>query len=423
MNSKSAPEGKERMEKPSSKPFDTDVAVIGGGVAGCALTAILAAQGIKTCCIDRDAPDESTARKQDMRTTAISFGSRNVLRAAGVWDDIAAQSAAIKTIHILDGGRGPLLEFNAADVDADAFGWIVENADLKGALFRRLASLPAARHMAPATASDFSVSEESVFVPLHDEKILRAKILVGADGRHSMVRETAGIPTRGHAYEQSAAVCIITHENPHNNIAIEDFRPEGPFAVLPMPDDEKGDHRSSVVWSQHAPAKFPTNEKSVRAALQERLPAFYGRILSVGKIVSYPLSLSHAHRYTARRIALIGDAAHGIHPIAGQGLNLGLRDVAAFAELVIAAHKNGNDIGGIELLNRYESMRRPDNMLMAGTTDTLNALFSNRSSLLAMARRTGLRMVSKSAPLKTFFMKQAMGASGFLPTLIRTGSF
>jgi 2-octaprenyl-6-methoxyphenol hydroxylase len=414
------------MTKPTKKPFKnvlhTDVAIVGGGIAGCALAAILSARGIQTICIDKDSPDITEQRQRDGRTTAISFGSRSVLEAAGVWGDISKEGAPIETIHILDGGRGPLLEFRAEEVGAPAFGWIFENAHLKAALFQRLSSLPAAQHFACCDAVDFSTGAGGAQITLADGGVVHARLVVGADGRKSFLRDALDIPTRGHDYGQSAGVCFITHENPHRNIAIEDFRSEGPFAVLPMRDDDKGRHQSSIVWSQHGRTRIPSDMETLRAALQERLPPFYGKILSVGPLSTYPLSLSHAHRYTAQRIALVADAAHGIHPIAGQGLNLGLRDVAALAELIIAAHESGEDAGSDALLSRYESMRRPDNMLMAGTTDALNALFSNRSSLLSMARRMGLRLVARSSAAKVFFMKQAMGASGLLPSLIRNGT-
>ena len=400
----------------------SDVAIVGGGIAGCALAAILSARGIRTACIDKDTPDIETQRRRDWRTTAISYGSRHVLRAAGVWEDIFPTAAPIETIHILDSGRGPLLEFRAGEVGAEAFGWIFENADLKAGLFKRLSALRAARHVAPCETVGFATGPDGASVTLADGTVIHARLLVGADGRKSFLRDALDIPTRGHSYGQIASICFIAHEHPHRGIAVEDFRPEGPFAVLPMRDDDKGRPQSSIVWSQHGNTKIPQDEASLRAALQERLPSFYGRILSVGAMAAYPLSLSHAHSYTGERVALIADAAHGIHPIAGQGLNLGLRDVAALAELVAEAYKKEKDVGGAALLARYESMRRPDNMLMAGTTDALNALFSNRSSLLSVARRAGLRLVARTPAAKRFFMRQAMGASGLLPTLVRTGT-
>ena len=213
---------------------------------------------------------------------------------------------------------------------------------------------------------------------------------------------------------------MIAHEKPHNNTAWEDFRSSGPFAILPMMGDAKGGHRSALVWTEHGAEKKSAlhwDEYVFNAAITERFPASYGAVKAVGKRFSYPLGLIHAQSYTAPRMALVADAAHGIHPIAGQGLNIGLRDIAVLSEFIIAAKNSGMDVGGDAVLKEYEHVRRPDNMAMAAATDALNKLFSNDSKSLRTIRIAGLKMVQKIGPARRFFMKQAMGIGGQIPPL------
>jgi len=279
-------------------------------------------------------------------------------------------------------------------------------------------------HQAPSKVRDYSVDDDGVNVHLADDTILRAKLVIGADGRNSFTRDWMGINTRGWNYHQRAVVCIVHHENPHDNIAIEDFRGEGPFAVLPMMDNEDGNHRSSIVWTEHGSEKDSAvhwDDAAFDAALQERFPDFYGKVSCASRRFSYPLGLIHAHSYIGPRMALVGDAAHGIHPIAGQGLNLGLRDIAALAELIVQAKRDGKDVGSADLLETYQRQRRFDNMAMAAATDTLNKLFSNNITPLRILRKVGLRMVQNVAPARKFFMRQAMGAAGLLPTIVKGG--
>jgi len=406
--------------------FTADVVIVGGGHAGCTMAALLAANNITAICIDQDDPEKTLHQAFDGRTTAISFGSRRVIEAAGAWDAVEADACPIKDIKIMESGSPVLLEFLVEEVEGPAFGWIVENRKLRRSLYERLTSLKNANHIAPARVADFARDGEGVTVHLADGRTARGKLVIGADGKNSFTRDWMGIGTRGWKYNQRALVCIVNHENPHNSIAIEDFRSEGPFAVLPMMDDEQGNHRSSIVWTEHGPEKSSAlhwDEQTFNAALNERFPALYGKVALSGKRFAYPLGLTHAHDYIAERMALVADAAHAIHPIAGQGLNIGLRDIAALAERLIEAKKSGTDYGDGALLQSYQRMRRKDNMLMAAATDSLNKLFSNDLASVRILRKFGLRTVQKFPAARKFFMKQAMGASGFLPTLIRTGKF
>lgn len=403
-----------------------DVVIVGGGHAGCTMAALLARNGISAICIDQDDPARTLSAEFDGRTTAISFGSKRVIEAAGAWDMLAKEACPIRDIKIMESGSPTLLEFLVEDVDAEAFGWIVENRRLRQSLYATLGTLDKATHLAPARVRDFSRGDDGITVHLEDGRTVHGSLVIGADGRNSFTREWMGIGTRGWDYNQRALVCIVTHENPHENTAIEDFRSEGPFAVLPMSDDEQGRHRSSVVWTEHGPEKDSAlrwDEESFNAALNERFPAFYGRVALSGKRFAYPLGLKHAQEYIAPRMALVADAAHGIHPIAGQGLNIGLRDIADLAERLVTAKKSGKDLGSDEILQAYQRARRIDNMAMAGATDTLNKLFSNDLSSVRILRKLGLRAVQRIPAARRFFMKQAMGASGLLPSLVRTGKF
>lgn len=404
--------------------FDADVIVVGGGHAGLTMTALLAAHGVSCLCLDRDDP----AIVKDTRTTAISYGSQRVIAAAGAWSTAQLNPCAIRDIRILDGESPVLLDFLSRDIGGEMFGWIVANGDLRQCLYERLKTLPLAKHIAPASVSGFSVELDYVDVMLADGRSFRAPLVIGADGKNSFTREWMGIPVRHWPYNQQAIVCIITHEKPHDNNAVEHFMEEGPLAVLPMADDENGNHRSALVWTEHTgrhDSRLSWDDDTFIAALDARLPDFYGEIRNVEPRAAWPLSLTHAYRYIGPRTALVADAAHAIHPIAGQGLNLGLRDIAALAELLVGAKNDGNDLGSRTLLQEYQRRRRFDNMLMAAATDNLNRLFSRESKLISLARKTGLRLVKKSPRARRFLMRQAMAApdARWLPKLIRDGSF
>jgi len=404
----------------TKKSPDYDVIVVGGGLAGLALTALLANQNVHALCVDRDNPADQLKETFDGRTTAISYGSQKILAAAGVWDLLAPDACPIKTIHILDSDSPVLLDFNSHEVNDRVFGWIIENRLLRQGLMKRVVQREYATHLAPARITDLSVTDSYAAVHIGDD-VYKAPLLIGADGKNSFTRDWMGIDTRDWSYHQRAVVCAVTHEHPHNNIAVEHFRAEGPFAILPMLDMKDGTHRSSLVWTEHGADKDSAlhySQESFDAALNARFPSFYGKVRQIEKRYSFPLGLTHAHQYIAPRMALVAEAAHAIHPIAGQGLNLGYRDIAALADLVIEAVKNGDDPGSDALLQRYQRQRRFDNMAMAGTTDVLNRLFSNHSVVARAARKTGLKIVSRLPFAKQFFMNQAMGAAGLLPALI-----
>lgn len=385
-----------------------DCIIIGGGLAGMSLACLLGKDGLKVACIDQLDPK---AKAPDLRTTAISYGSSKILENAGIWQNMQKKACPIENIEILDGSSPLLLNFLSSEVEDRAFGWICENADLRVALLKQIKSLKSVTHIAPVKVTDFTVTEDHASAILADGKTLTAPLIIGADGKNSFTRDWMDVPTRSRNYKQRAVICCVAHENPHRNIAVEHFWPEGPFAILPMKDAKK-QHRSSVVFTEHGPEKnslMHFTDAEFETALATRFPESYGDVKMIGKRVYYPLSLVHAAEYTRPRMALIADAAHGIHPIAGQGLNLGFRDVAKLAELVTTAYKDGEDIGGAALLSTYTRARRPDNTSMVAVTDALVHLFSNNIPPVRFLRRAGLKAVSKLRPAKQFFMKQAMG--------------
>lgn len=400
-----------------------DVVIIGGGLAGMTTACILGRNNISCALIDIADPADLHDPAFDGRTTAISYGSRQVLKAAGIWERLENDGCAIKTIHILDGSSPSILEFDHQDIGNDPFGWIFENRILRREMFKTIQDNKNIHYIAPARVKDFVVDADQIKTYIDDGLEISGQLVIGADGRGSFVRNWMGMGTRKWSYKQQAIVCTVTHDNPHKNIAVEHFQPEGPFAVLPMTDTVDGIHRSSVVWTRHsdkdglAPLSF--DQDTFDTALTTLFPSWYGHVRQIEKRYSFPLGLVHAHHYVADRMALIADAAHGIHPIAGQGLNLGLRDVATLCDLISKAKSNGKDIGTADILKSYERARRFDNMAMAGTTDALNKLFSNNIAPVKLARRIGLKLVSKTPPAKRFFMKQAMGAAGILPDLIK----
>jgi len=392
-----------------------DVIVIGGGLSGMTMACLLGQAGLSVACVD-GAP-AIAKQKPDLRTTAISYGSSRILARAGFWQDCLKGACPITDIKILDGDSPVLLEFlsdRAGRGDDNAFGWIVENYALRRAMTAQIAKLESVEHMTSCQVRALETGGDSAGCTLEDGRSLGASLIIGADGRGSFVRDWLDIPVRGWDYRQSAVICNVAHENPHNNAAIEHFWPGGPFAVLPMSDDDKGRHRSSVVFTEHNKAArksalMEMDEASFTAALAARFPEGYGALELISKRACYPLSLSHARRYTGERAVLIADAAHGIHPIAGQGLNLGFRDAERLADLLIRAQAKGNDLGSAALLKEYETQRLGDNMRMVGVTDTLVKLFSNDFAPVRALRRAGLRAVARSGRLKRYLTRRAMG--------------
>ena len=394
-----------------------ELIVVGGGLVGLTLAIACAEAGIEVAIIDREDPATMLAEPFDGRTTAIAHGSQQVLAGIGLWPLVAAAAEPILEIRVADGGSPLFLHYDHHAVGDHPLGYIVENRVLRRALMTRAAQLATLRHLAPLAVERVEREASGATAYLADGSRLRGELVAACDGRGSPLRRAAGIKTLEWSYPQTSIVCTVQHEMPHRGVAVEHFLPAGPFAILPMTGN-----RSSIVWTERAdlaPRLLALDAASFAVELGRRFGDFLGALEVVGPRFSYALSLLHAERYAAPRLALVGDAAHVIHPIAGQGLNLGIRDVAALAELVVDSRRLGLDIADAGALARYERWRRFDNLMLAAVTDALNRLFSNSVPPVKLARDVGLAVVDRLPPLKRFLMRHAMGVVGELPRLVR----
>ncbi len=399
------------------KTLHTDVLIVGAGFVGGTLACALADGGMKVIAVDHANPNANLRPEFDGRVSAIALAGQRVLDGVGLWAGMADDCAPILDIRVTDKDSPCFLHYDHRDGVGEPFGYMVENRLFRQVLFGRLGKLKGARLLAPAAVVATERHSDGVEAVLKDGRKIKARLLVGADGRASATRQAAAIKLTKWSYHQTAIVCTVAHEKPHDFIAHEHFLPSGPFAILPMMGN-----RSAIVWTERedlAPAIMELDEAGFLAELAHRFGDFLGSIELVGQRWAYPLSLQYAETATAQRLVLAGDAAHGMHPIAGQGLNMGLRDVAALAEVLTDAQRLGLDVGGAQVLARYARWRRFDNVLMLAMTDVLNRLFSNDFRPLVLARDCGLAAVNKMPPLKRLFMRQAMGLIGDLPRLMR----
>ncbi|MEE8333524.1 MAG: UbiH/UbiF/VisC/COQ6 family ubiquinone biosynthesis hydroxylase [Alphaproteobacteria bacterium] len=391
--------------------------IVGGGMVGMSLAAALGGAGARVAVIEPTPPEQLLAEAFDGRTSAIAAGSRAVLDSAGAWSGMAEDAQPILDIRVTDGASPLFLHYDHREVGGEPMGHILENRVIRRALLDRLAALPTVTLLAGRRAIALDRDGARATATLDDGACVVAALAVATDGRGSPTRSAAGIGVTEWRYPQVGIVCTVTHERDHRGIAQEHFLPAGPFAILPMTG-----RRSSIVWTERtdlAPALLALDDDAFLEELRLRFGDYLGALGVEGPRFSYPLGLLHADRYVAGRLVLAGDAAHAMHPIAGQGFNLGLRDVAALAEVVIDALRLGLDPGASTVLARYESWRRFDNTLMLAATDGLNRLFSNDAAPLRLARDAGLAAVDRLAPLKRLFMRHAMGQLGDLPRMMR----
>jgi 2-octaprenyl-6-methoxyphenol hydroxylase len=398
---------------------------MGAGPVGGSLACRLSNAGVSVALIDQADLPPMENPSFDGRAYAIAAGSRVLLEDAGLWDTLDVPPHPIRDIRVSDGrvGRTASLlhlhfDHREAGEEPRPFGWMVEARSLRKALNARFQVQPGLALFAPAKAS-VERSEDGSLVRLQDGQVIRCQLVVAAEGRNSPLRKQAGVPVTRIPYSQTAIVCAVAHERPHHDLALEHFLPAGPFAALPMgvsADAEPGGtpHVSAIVWTEatkNAGAFLALDDQRFAREVGRRLGPHLGAIRAVGRRWSYPLSAMIAHRYVDTRLALAGDAAHGIHPIAGQGLNLGLRDGIALANLIIEAAQGGADVGGAPLLAQYQRVRQADNLLMFGMTDTLGRLFSGDRRLIGAVRRLGIHGVDRLPPVKRVFMRQAMGVA------------
>ena len=400
---------------------DADILIVGGGLNGPCLAIALAKSGLSSIVIDALPEDTRSGAGFDGRSYALALASVRMLGALGLWEGLEDNAQPMLEIKASDGRAGEgaapqFLHFDHAEIEEGPMGHMLEDRFLRRALLNAMAGDPRITHM-PATRVVAQDTDGSAKVTLDDGRVLSARLLVGADGRRSGTAERAGIKRSGWDYGQTALVCAIAHELPHHGVAHQFFMPAGPLAILPLPGN-----RSSIVWSERtdrAAEIAAMNDADYLDALRPAFGDFRGEIELAGARYSYPLSLSIADAFIAPRLALVGDAAHGVHPIAGQGLNLGLRDVAALAEVLTDALRRGEDIAAPDVLARYQTWRRFDTTAMAAATDSFNRLFSNDNPLLRAARDIGMGLVQSAPALRRRFIRQAAGLTGDLPRLLQ----
>lgn len=400
----------------------SDILIAGGGLNGTALAIALARAGLSVTLVEPMAVQTRADPGFDGRGYALSVASQRLLGAVGVWGRVARDSQPILHITVSDGragaGASPLaLDFDHAEIEEGPMGHMVEDRWLRPALLAELAETGGVTHLAGVSVIDHRAGPAGVEVTLSDGSRRRAALLVGSDGKASPTARRSGIRRVGWRYGQTAQVCAIEHAEPHNGTAHQFFMPSGPLAILPLPGN-----RSSIVWSEKtdlASAIAEMDDTDYLEMLRPRVGAFRGEIALAGARFSYPLSLSIAQAFVGDRVALVGDAAHAVHPIAGQGLNAGLKDVAALAEVLVEARRRGEDIGAVDVLARYERWRRFDVVALALATDGFNRLFSNDNPLLRAGRDLGLGLVGRLPAMRRGFIREAAGLTGDLPRLSR----
>lgn len=397
----------------------TDILIAGGGFAGLALAIALrqGSDGFFRVTVADPALDRTA---DDLRASAIAAAARRLFETIGVWQQIEDGAQPILDMVVTDSKadaalRPTFLTFDGEIEPGEPFAHMIENSAMTKALLDK--AREEGVELIAAAVTGFSHETGRVNAALSGHSMRSARLLVAADGARSAIREQSGIATHGWNYDQSGIVTTVAHERDHEGRAEEHFLPAGPFAILPL----KG-RRSSIVWSEakdEAARIVALPDEEFHAELEKRFGLHLGDIAVIGPRRAYPLGLFVARSFIAERIALVGDAAHVIHPIAGQGLNMGLRDIAALAEAVIDAARLGIDIGALSVLERYQRWRRFDTMAMGAATDGLNRLFSNNSDVLRLARDVGLGVVDRLPNLKEFFIREAAGVTGEVPKLLK----
>lgn len=399
----------------------SDVIVVGGGLNGPALALALAQSGLSVTVIDALPEAARGAEDFDGRAYALALASQRMLSTLGIWRRVADQAQPILEVEATDGRAGQaaspfLLHFDSGEIEEGPMGYMLEDRFLRRALMAAMAEEAGITRLSGETVVAQEVTGAGVSVTLASGGRVTGRVLAGCDGRASGTAVRAGIKRTGWGYGQTALVCAIEHDVPHNGVARQVFLPSGPLALLPLPAN-----RTAIVWSETettAKAIQGLDDDGYLAALRLRVGDRLGELRLVGGRFTYPLNLTLANAYVAPRIALVGDAAHGVHPIAGQGLNLGLRDVGALAEVLVEAQRRGEDIGAEDVLERYQQWRRFDSTLLALGMDAVNKLFSNDNPLLRVGRDLGLGVVNALPGLRRRFIREAAGLSGEVPRLL-----
>ena len=396
-----------------------DVIIFGGGMIGLALASALDSSGLSTIVVDPADPAPRGSAAFDGRTSAVSSSSMRMLKTIGVCDHLPEPGCPIFRISVADGLQPGGLHFDPDD--DEALGWMHENRNLRTALQARAEAGSNIWLLWKSRIADVDRGDHGVVVSLEDGRKLRAPLLVAADGRNSPMREAAGIRVARWRYDHQAIVSVLGHERSHQNVAHEIFYPTGPFALLPMTDID-GAHRSAIVWSvrqEDAAGWLSLSDQDFAGEAQSAMGGFLGKVTLLAPRSSYPLGFHHAAQITSQRLALAGDAAHAIHPIAGQGLNLGFRDVAALAQVLVEGARLGLDLGDRQLLDRYQRWRSLDSLSVAFATDSLTRVYGVPGQAASAVRRFGMSLIERISPIKNRLMNEARGTSGDLPLLLR----
>lgn len=402
--------------------MDSDLIIVGGGLNGPALALAAAQAGFTVTIIDSLPLDTRKRVDFDGRSYALALASMRLLRGIGIWPVIRDKAQPMFEIKVTDGraGEGPspwMMHFDHAEIEEGPMGYMVEDRHLRRAFLEAMEKEQRITHRSGETVVAQAVSMAGATVTLASGGQITGKLLIGSDGRKSGTAERAGIKRTGWGYGQTAVVCAVKHEKPHGGIAHQFFMPPGPLAILPLTNN-----RASIVWSEteaRAVELMAMSDADFLSALRPAFGSFLGQISLTGARFSYPLGLTLANSFVADRLALLGDAAHGMHPIAGQGLNAGLRDVAALADVLEQARARGQDIGGAQTLAQYQQWRRFDTATLALATDAFNRLFSNDNPFLRTARDIGMGLVNAAPGLRRGFIREAAGLDGDLPRLMR----
>ena len=396
-----------------------DAIIVGAGMVGAALGCALAKTGFRIALIDgSELVAGAGSGDYDLRVSALTRASQRILQALGAWRAIeSARISPFRQMHVWDAGGSRSIHFDAADVAEDTLGYIVENRVIQSALHERLRGQDNIDLIMPAQLAALRIDQTDAQATLVDGRTLQASLLVGADGVESTVRKLAGIATRGWHYDQHGVVATVRPQKFHQETAWQRFLADGPLAFLPLADG-----LCSIVWStrpSHAETLLTMDEAQFRRSLEQAFESRLGPILECSARARFPLRLQHATEYVKPRLALVGDAAHSIHPLAGQGVNLGLLDAAALAEVLVQGRARARDPGEYALLRRYERWRKGDNLATMAAMDGFKRLFGTEARPLRLLRNVGLGLVDRAGPLKRAIIEHAMGLSGDLPPLAR----
>ncbi len=397
---------------------DYDILIAGGGIVGATLACALGPSALSIGLIDDHSPPVAET-DYDLRVSAITLASRNIFQSLNAWAGMQQKRISpLREMQVWDAGGHGAMHFDSAEIGEPCLGFIIENRVVLAALFDRLQTFGNITHLYPATIETMQIDDAGARVQLKAGKELRARLLVGADGAHSRIREQAGIRTRGWSYGQKAIVATVTTDQSHNETAWQKFLPTGPLAFLPL---DKKNH-CSIVWStsrENAETLLRYEDPQFIGALQTAFGDALGEIKGISARAGFPLALGHAASYAQPRLALAGDAAHSVHPLAGQGVNLGIADACALSEVILEAHARNKDIGAYAILRRYERWRKGENIMMLMITDGLNRLFGTSAAPIKQLRNIGLNTVNNMPLVKNLLMRHATGLSGDLPKLSR----